>query len=165
MVNIWKIGAWPGFPGSELSLKNKNKFINEYALPKNFVAIGYDECKAKDKTENEIRETCKKCENSGWCSKQFIDFTKKIKNGDIILLYNYGKVYTGLAQKRNDGRVHYETKDEPMHRINVKWLYNKKPKKADFSTWRDVIHHFEREHLKKIKDGELKRYLNKNLMY
>ncbi len=60
MVNIWKIGAWPGFPGSELSLKNKNRFIKQHALPKNFVAIGYADCKAENKTKEEIRAICKR---------------------------------------------------------------------------------------------------------
>jgi hypothetical protein len=166
MVNVWKMGAWPGFPGIELSLKNKNEFINKYALPNNFVAIGFKDCKAEGKTEEEIKEICKNdCSYGnywGKCSKEFINFTKNIKYGDIILLYNYGQVYTGIAQKRDDGKVYYETKEIPKHRIDVKWLYDKKSKRADFSKWQDTVHQLEREDIDKIKDKELKECLNKN---
>lgn len=167
MVNVWKIGAWPKYPGRSRSLKNKNEFINKYALQKNFVAIGYEDCEAEGRTEEEIKDICKNdCDYGnywGRCSKEFIDFTKNIKYHDIILLYNYGRVYTGIAQKRDDGKIHYETRGKPKHRINVKWLYDKKPKKADFSKWQDVVHQLQREDLDKIKDGELKKYLSKNL--
>jgi len=165
MVNVWKIGAWPGFPGIKLSLENKNEFINKYALPKNFVAIGYEDCKAENKTEEEIKEICKNdCDNVNWgrCSKEFINFTKDIKYGDIILLYNYGQVYAGIAQKRDDGKVYYETKEIPKHRIDVKWLYKKKSKRADFGKWQDTVHQLEREDIVKIKDEELKEFLDKN---
>lgn len=39
MVNIWKIGSWPGLWDNN-TIKNKERYIKEYALPKNFVAIG-----------------------------------------------------------------------------------------------------------------------------
>jgi hypothetical protein len=61
MVNIWKIGAWPGYPGRRISTSNKKKFIKE-ALRKNYVAIGWKRCTAENKTEKEIRKKCEECD-------------------------------------------------------------------------------------------------------
>mgnify|MGYP000533555587 FL=1 len=42
MANIWKIGAWPGLWGwGRNTRKNKERYIKEYALSRDFVAIGY----------------------------------------------------------------------------------------------------------------------------
>jgi hypothetical protein len=46
MANVWKIGAWPGWPGTKYSLKNKNDFVFNHALVENYVAIGWADCKA-----------------------------------------------------------------------------------------------------------------------
>lgn len=40
MVGIWKIGSWPGVWHSN-TLKTKERYIKEYALPRGFAAIGY----------------------------------------------------------------------------------------------------------------------------
>ncbi len=163
MVNIWKIGAWPGWPCNKGSYyKNKKNFIR-VALRNNFVAIGWSDCKAENKTEKQIREECKKC---GICrsnkSDEFINFTKKIRNNDIILLYNYEKIYTGVAKKRRDGKIHYETTKEPIHRIDVDWLYHAKPKKAKFS-WYDTVHKIEDKDLPRITDKALRSFLQNKI--
>lgn len=162
MVNIWKIGAWPGWPGDEWSYKNKKRFLR-VALHNNYVAIGWSNCKEENKTEEQIREECNRCEHcrSGKID-EFINFTKKINNEDIILLYNSGKVFTGIAQKRPDDKIHYEAKKEPIHRIGVEWLYNKKSKNAKFS-WYDTVHKIEDKDLSRIEDKQLKLFLEKEI--
>lgn len=162
LVNVWKIGAWPGWPGNEWSYKNKKKFIR-IALRDKFVAIGWSDCIAGIKNEKQIRDECRKCESCRSDKiEEFVNFTRKINCGDIILLYNSGKVFTGVAQKRSDGKIHYETKNKPTHRINVEWLYKKKQKNAKFS-WFDTVHKIEVEDLSKIEDRELKHFLERQL--
>ncbi len=162
MVKIWKIGAWPGWPGDEWSYKNKKKFIR-VALRNKYVAIGWSECEAENKTEKQIREECKEC---GSCRSdkidEFINFTKKISNNDLILLYNSGNVFTGIAKKRADGKIHYETKNEPVHRIDVDWLFQAKPKKAKFS-WYDTVHKIDERDLPRITDKAFKSFLENKI--
>ncbi|MBN1472575.1 MAG: hypothetical protein JW925_12405 [Syntrophaceae bacterium] len=152
--NIWKIGAWPGFPGNKYSQKNKNLFIKDYALLSNYVAIGWADCSKEDCNSHKCR-----CSLSRHDKNQFIDFTSKISEHDIVLLYNYGYVYVGEVCKRSDGNVYYNVKDEPRHRINVKWLFDKQPKRADFHLWQDTVHQVFKNDLSKIKDNDLRSIL------
>ena len=146
MVRIWKIGAWPGWPGENNTLKNKNKFI-DYALKNNFVAIGFFKCNV-EKCKRRSEE-CKGCRSSNG----FLNFLEKIEFGDIILLYNYLNVYIGKVSK-----TYYKVEQVPGHRIDVEWL-SKKPKKANFGMWQDTVHPVYIEDLVNVMDRELKLFL------
>jgi len=155
MPNVWKIGAWPGWPGTNYSLKNKNEFIQKHALPENYVAIGWADCDA-NVDEESFRKNCVKCKEK--CRKDVIDqivnFTKNIKKTDIILLYNHLQVYTGIVSVN-----YYPNTTKPIHRIGVDWLYDKQPKDADFRLWQDTVHQVTHHDLDKILDKELRVFL------
>lgn len=156
MVRVWKIGAWPGGPKKNWSPLNKRRFIHEYALPKKYVAIGFKDCKV-DICPDLKDPTCRHCRNK----KEFQDFKKEIKQGDIVLLYN-GKntekitgVYVGEVVKNL--KKYFPGKEGQHHRIKVRWLEDKFPKmplEADFP-WNDTVHEIFIEDFKKIKDKEL----------
>jgi HNH endonuclease len=159
MANVWKIGAWPGFPGTKYSLKNKNDFIHKHALLENYVAIGWADCDAKV-DEHTFRSNCAKCKPR--CKEnvisQIVDFTLNIKPNDIVLLYNRLKVYTGKVVSN-----YYPNTALPKHRIGVEWLFNKQSKDADFRLWQDTVHKVSIEDLDNVTDEELKLFLVKQL--
>jgi|GEM_PF-668060 Predicted restriction endonuclease len=159
MANIWKIGAWPGFPGDKNNPKNKKRFIEDFALPNNFVAIGWEKCSIQ---KCRSIDKCRRCNldySSRGC-KEFKNFSTGIIENDIVLLYNYGKVYVGEVCKRSNGSVYYKDKYKPRNRINVKWL-NKEPRQANFHHWRDTVHQVLKKDLAKISDNDLKSFLEK----
>lgn len=155
MPNVWKIGAWPGYPGTKNTLKTKNDFIQKYAFLENYVAIGWADCDASV-DEEAFRKNCAKCKEK--CRKdvidQIINFAKNIKQKDIILLYNHLQVYTGIVTTN-----YYPNTTKPIHRIGVNWLYDKQPKGADFHLWQDTVHQVSKDDLDKIFDKELRSFL------
>lgn len=176
MVNIWKIGAWPGL-WDRNTLKTKERYIQEYALPKNFVALGYgwipDITKISEATTKKLleNEDCGLIERR---TKELLNFAYVIDKGNIILLYNYYKVYVGIV--KNKKPYYYvekgsaldfikDTEDEDIapHRIDVEWLFNKVPFKADFSKWQDTVHQVLEDDLNKIKNEILRRFLREKL--
>lgn len=160
MANVWKIGAWPGWPGTKYSLKNKNDFVFKHALVKNYVAIGWADCNA-NVDEETFRKNCAKCDSK--CRKNVIDqivnFTIKIKPEDIILLYNHLKVHVGIVTTK-----YYPSATPPKHRIGVNWIYNKVPKDADFHLWQDTVHQVSIDDLDNILDKDLRSFLLKQLV-
>lgn|GEM_PF-6125250 len=72
-------------------------------------------------------------------------------------------MHVGRIVRRSDGKIHYQVNGEPKHRIDVKWLFDKKPKRADFSNWQDTVHQVLKEDLPKIKDKELRTFLKHKL--
>lgn len=147
MVNIWKIGAWPGWPGIEKTPRNKQRFI-DFALKNNVVAIGFSRCNV-EKCKSRSGKYCKGCRQSN----EFLNFSENIRFGDIILLYNHFKVYIGKVSK-----THYKVQQSPRHRIDVEWL-SKKPKKANFGMWQDTVHPVYKKDLVNVMDKELKLFL------
>jgi len=176
MVNIWKIGSWPGLWDSN-TLKTKEKYIKEYALPKNFVAIGYgwipnikkiSEETIKKLLENEDRGLIKRRTN------ELLNFANVVDKGDVILLYNYYKVYVGIVKNKNpyyyvkkgsalDFIKDTDGEDIAPHRIDVEWQFNKTPFEADFSEWQDTVHQVLDDDLDKIRDEKLRKFLKQKL--
>jgi len=174
MVNIWKIGAWPGLWDNN-TLKTKERYIRDYALPRCFVAIGYGWIPNIQKlSEEKIK---KKLENEG-CgliqrrTKEILNFAKVIDRRDVILLYNHYKVYVGIVinsyyhvEKGSEKDFIEDSEGDNIapHRIDVEWQYNKKTFDANFSKWQDTVHQFKEQDLVKINDEKLKRYLEHKL--
>jgi len=174
MVNIWKIGAWPGLWDANTQ-KNKEKYIKEYALSRNFVAIGYGWIPDIGTLSNEeIKRYLEQeeCRMIGKRTKEILNFANVITEKDVILLYNLFKVYIGIVKEtyyyvekrsKNDFIKNTEGDDIAPHRINVEWQFNKKPFDADFSKWQDTVHQVIEEDLKRVRDEELKRFLAQKL--
>jgi hypothetical protein len=177
MVNIWKIGSWPGLWDGN-SLKNKERYIKEYALPRDFVAIGYGWIpdirtisveEIKRYLESEERGMIQKR------TKEILNFAKVIKKNDMILLYKHFKVYVGIV--KNNNPYYYVEPGSEMdfidtegddinrapHRIDIEWQYNKKSFNADFSKWQDTVHQVTEDDLDNIRDEELERILAQKL--
>ena len=146
MVNIWKIGAWPGLWGKEPTeredrVRREQKFINEYALPNDFVALGSayvskDMLLAKNELRSVIklgyREENNKEINSGQLNsreKMLTEFAN-INDGEIVLLYfigetpHNGKVYVGEA-KEEKNPYNY------THRVKTPYYYVEKKSKEN----------------------------------
>ncbi len=173
MVAIWKIGAWPGL-WERNTAKNKKRFIEEYALPKGFVAIGYGwipNIKQKELSEEEIKKKLRE-EKKGKIerrTKEILKFANEIKEDDVILLYkNFKEVYVGIVIKpyyfiesKSEDNFIVGTGNENIapHRIGVEWQFNKKPFSVDFSKWQDTVHQVKEEDLINIEDKEIKNYL------
>ena len=168
IVNIWKIGSWPGLWGSNTYI-NKNKFINEYALPYNFVAMGYGWIPDfKTLTDEDIRAYLerKKMTKIGRRTNEILSFAYEIEKSDIILLYNHFEVYVGVV-KNPDPYYYVElgsSKDFiegtsglniAPHRIDVDWQFDKREFNANFSGWQDTVHKVGLEDFPKIKDKTL----------
>ena len=174
MVNIWKIGAWPGLWDAN-TRKNKEKYIKEYALSRNFVAIGYGWIpNIRTLSNEEIKRYLEREERRmiGRRTKEILNFANVITEKDVILLYNYFKVYIGIVketyyyvEKRSENDFIKNTEGDNIapHRINVEWQFNKKPFDADFSKWQDTVHQVTEEDLKRVRDEELKKFLAQKL--
>jgi predicted Mrr-cat superfamily restriction endonuclease len=176
MVNIWKIGSWPGLWDSH-TLKTKEKYIKEYALPKNFVALGYGWIPNIKKTSKKVIKKLLENENCGLIerrTKELLSFANVIDKGDVILLYNYYKVYVGIVKNKNpyyhvkkgsalDFIIGAEGEDIAPHRIDVEWQFNKMPFEADFSKWQDTVHQVLEDDLDKIEDEKLRRFLRQKI--
>lgn len=176
MVNIWKIGAWPGLWDSN-TLKTKERYIQEYALPRGFVAIGYGwipDIKKMSEKEIKIKLQSEERGKIGRRTKEILNFANVINKSDVILLYNHFKVYVGIVKVKNP--YHHikrgskedfinDTDDYNIapHRINVEWQFNKNPFDADFSKWQDTVHQVLEEDMGKIKDKKLRRFLEQKL--
>jgi len=178
MVNIWKIGAWPGLWGwGRNTRKNKERYIKEYALSRDFVAIGYGWIPdIKTLSEEEIGEYLKnkECGLIGRRTKEILNFANSISKGDVILLYDHFKVYVGIVKnpyyyvEKGSEKDFINTKGDDInrapHRIDVEWQFNKKPFDADFSKWRDAVHQVTWKDLTNIRSEELKRFLAQKLI-
>ncbi|MCG7849221.1 MAG: hypothetical protein MIO93_08600 [ANME-2 cluster archaeon] len=174
MVNIWKIAAWPGLWDGN-TRKNKERYIKEYALSRDFVAIGYGWIPDISRlSEQEIKMYLEReeCGLIGRRTKEILNFANVITKGDVILLYNHFKVHIGIVknpyyyvEKESEDDFIKDTEGEDIapHRIDVKWQFNKKPFDADFSNWQDTVHQVTEEDLKKVRDEELKRFLAQKL--
>jgi hypothetical protein len=174
MVNIWKIGAWPGLWDNN-TLKTKERYIQDYALPRGFVAIGYgwipdikklSEEEIKKKLENEGRGLIKRR------TKENLNFANVIDRRDVILLYNHYKVYVGIVinpyyhvEKGSEKDFIEDTEGDDIapHRIDVEWQFNKNTFDANFSKWQDTVHQVAEEDLDNIRNEELKRFLTQKL--
>ncbi len=121
MVNVWKVGAWPGLWGKkptkrEDKVNREQKFISVYALPYNFVALGSayvaDDIRdllSKNELRRAIIEGWKKDKgkeiSSGELTARITMLTAfaSISDGDVILLYfigetpHNGEIYVGEA--------------------------------------------------------------------
>lgn len=172
MANIWKIGSWPGLWDNN-TLKNKERYIKEYALPKNFVAIGSGYIPNIEKlSEDELIRILDR-NNKLKKKQQILDFAKEIKKGDVILLYNHYKVCVGVVKnpyyhvkKGSEKDFIKDTDDENIapHRIDVDWQFEGVSFDADFSKWQDTVHQVFEEDLSKIADKKLKIFLRKKLL-
>ena len=180
MVKIWKIGAWPGLWGNN-NTKNKEKYITEYALPYDFVAIGsayIPDITKLSEPEKEMKtymeDVGKKPKSIPERIKQILNFTKDIHKGDVILLYHQYKAYVGIV--KNEKPYYYVEKGSEKdfikdtigdniapHRIDVEWLFDKRSFDTDFSMWQDRVHQVLREDLDKIKNEKLRRFLEQKL--
>jgi len=177
MVNIWKIGAWPGL-WYRNTRKNKERYIKEYALSRDFVAIGYGWIPdIRTLSEEEIKKylESEECGLIGRRTKEILNFANVITKGDVILLYNHFKAYVGIVKNKNpyyyvekgSEKDFIDTEGDDInrapHRIDVEWQFNKKPFDADFSKWQDTVHQVTGEDLDNIRNEELKRFLAQKL--
>jgi len=174
MGNIWKIGAWPGLWGVKTK-QNKEKYVAEYALPRNFVAFGYGWIKKdfRKLNENQIERFIMKYKKGAIArrTQEILNFVKTVRKGDIVLLYSSYKVYVGIVA----GRYYYVKsgsrrdfiknaigENRAPHRRDVMWLFNKHPFDADFSRWQDTLHMVSHSDLNKVKDSFLTKFLKYN---
>jgi len=169
MSRVWKIGSSPGVP--------KDAFLRE-ALQYGFSAMGWSELEALSNYNldydfrKEIESNHYEC-TSNYLRNQVKLFRDSIKEGDIILQYDSGKVYIGSVTKPyyyvNEGsnddffRDRYNegvVRGRVAHRIGVQWLFEKKSFNADFRNWIDVIHEFKYNNLfNMVIDDKLKEFL------
>ncbi len=175
MVDIWKIGSWPGLWDSN-TLKTKERYIQEYALPRDLVAIGYGWIPNIKKTSEEIIKKLlvnKECGKIEKRTKELINFAKVIDREDVILLYNHYKVYVSIVKNpyyyvekgsAKDFIKDTEGEDIAPHRIDVEWQFNKTPFEADFSSWQDTVHQVFEEDLDKISSMQIRRFLKQKLV-
>lgn len=171
MVSIWKIGSWPGLWGSN-TIKNKERYISEYALPKNFVALGSGYIPDITKlSEDELTRILER-ENKLKKKQQILNFAKVIDKDDVILLYNHYKVYVGIVKKpyyhvkkgsEKDFIKDTDGENIAPHRTDIEWQFNKLSFDADFSKWQDTVHQFLEEDLAKIRDEKLRKFLKQKL--
>lgn len=171
MVNIWKIGSWPGLWYNN-TIENKEKYINEYALPENFVAIGSGYLpNIKKLSEDKLTRIL---ESKGKLRRktQILNFANVIDEKDVILLYNHYKVYVGIVKEpyyhvkkgsEKDFIKNTDGENIAPHRIDVEWQFNKVPFDADFSKWQDVVHQVFEEDLDKISNMQLRKFLRQKL--
>jgi predicted Mrr-cat superfamily restriction endonuclease len=174
MANIWKIGAWPGLWGIKTK-QNKEKYITEYALPRNFIAFGYGWVPDFRKlNENQIRCFIIKRRRGAIArrTQEILDFARVIRKGDIVLLYSIYKVYVGIVAgrycyvkkgSRRDFIKNTINKNRAPHRRDVIWLFNKRPFSANFSCWQDTLHIVSETDLNRVNDLFLRRFLKHNL--
>lgn len=172
MVNIWKIGSWPGLWYNN-TIKNKERYIKEYALPKNFVAIGSGYIpNIKKLSEDELIRILDR-KNKLKKKQQILDFANVIDKEDVILLYNHYKVYVGIVKntyyhvKMGSEKDFIKDTDNgniAPHRIDVYWQFYGAPFNADFSKWQDTVHQVFEEDLSKIEDKKLKIFLRKKIL-
>ncbi len=182
MVNIWKIGAWPGILG-EKSSKNKEKYI-QYALDLNSVAFGFGytpDFRSLDREEisNYLRRN-REPGNEPVISRktnEIWNFSRIVKENDVFLLYHRYKAYVGIAKKNDNGELYYyvdknsklnvidpTSENNAPHRINVAWENGKEPfDNVNFSMWRDTLHQVTKDDMTKIKNDKLKKYLLEKL--
>lgn len=168
-MNIWKIGSWPGLWGKK-SKRNKEKYIYEFALPKNFVTLGYGWIPhLKKLSKEEIRNFIikRKLGTIKRRTEEISNFANKILKGDVILLYNCLQSFVGIVTRKYYYVQQYSGKDffgyeDPInrapHRIDVIWLFNKKPFSVDFRCWQDTLYQIGHGDLNKIKDSFLKKF-------
>jgi hypothetical protein len=175
MVGIWKIGAWPGVWDSN-TLKTKERYIEQYALPRGFAAIGYGWIPNIKKTSTDVIKQLlvdEDCGNIGRITNEILNFTRVIDREDVILLYIHLKVYVGIVKnpyyyvEKGSAKDFIQGVDGvniAPHRIDVEWKFNKAPFVADFGNWRDTVHQVFEDDLDKISDIQLKRFLKLKLM-
>jgi hypothetical protein len=175
MVNIWKIGSWPGVWHSN-TLKTKERYLTEYALPRNFVAIGYGWIPNIKKTSTDVIKQLLVDEERGQIQRrtnEILNFARVIDREHVILLYNHLKVYVGIVknpyyyvEKGSAKDFIQGTNGDNIapHRIDVEWKFNKAPFVADFSKWQDTVHQVFEKDLDNISDIQLRRFLKQKLM-
>jgi len=178
MVNIWKIGAWPGI-WEDVTKENKEKFAKKYALKKNFVAIGsaylpnlkgwirsriYKECiKQEDKTP----------QSAGNRAKQVDFFVNKIEIEDVIVLYmGRGEGYIGLIDSdyyyvKENSKLDFingtSEGDIAPHRRRIIWEFDRKRIYDINFSWRDAVHKVELEDLVEVDNIKIKDYFKMKL--
>lgn len=178
MVRIWKIGAWPGLRVYGNVQRDKRMFIEDYALPYGFVAIGFGwvsnlRTMPMDLIIKELMAHPKTTKSLSYYSSQLKSFRNKIKQGDIVLLYNRRKVYVGRVNKeyyyvergmKEDVIQHAQGYNYAPHRIGVDWLFKQRTFSADFSHWQDTIHEVTEDSLLgRMIDNELKNFILQKL--
>jgi hypothetical protein len=147
MVKIWKIGARPGLwkknPQSrkeeprEDKVEKEKRFINNYALCNDFVAIGNAWVKGNlrvlietNKLDNAIKEgfleNYKVAISDNGARKSMLTDFANIDDGDVILLYfigeepKKGKVYVGKASKEKNPYDYANKVKTPYYHVKRK---------------------------------------------
>lgn len=173
MINIWRIGSWPGI--REDTKENRKKFALEYAIPYNFIAIGSGYLPdVKGWTIEEIRDETDKKSKAKNRAKTVNYFVNEMKIGDIVFLDLDGKEgYMGeiasdyyWVQKnssldfiRNTSGYNYAP-----HRRDVCWKYKDKSGKAE--SFSDIsfglngaVNKIKDEQISQITNSKVKKYL------
>ena len=182
MVNIWKVGSWPGLWG-ENTFDNKEKFALKYAIPFDFIAIGSGYLPdLKGWTKKEIKKeiknkTDKSKEDVDFRTETVNDFVNKMKIGDVVFLDldgNEGYIgeisseyyYVGKNSKLNFIKETKEHNYAP-HRRDVCWKHKNRYFEAlrfsnvnlDIKELKGSVLEIRSDHIERIENTKLKKYL------